>query len=194
MERNLKSVNYEAIKKYINSQKNWITKHYAESQIAIIAGHREWFEDRDVVDIGCGRGILEAAFGPLSKSFRSCDLNDINFFNLKVDVCSAENLPYGDNSFDTVMIISVIEHVPGPEKAIAECLRVIKDEGKLIVAIPHGFAWKLMRLFKFVLPENWVEHARFNEKELMALTKEWKLNWRKRIVPGLFWMYEFQIK
>ena len=190
----MNKVNYTAIEKYVKSQKNWITMHYAKSQINIIAQHREWFEDRDVVDIGCGRGILEAAFGPIAKSFRSCDLNDINFFTLKIDLCSAEKIPYPDRSFDTVMLISVIEHVPKPELAMGECRRVIRENGKLIVAIPHGFAWKAMRSLKFALPENWVEHARFNEKELMALAKDWKLNWRKCIVTGLFWIYEFQLK
>ncbi|MCK5167828.1 MAG: methyltransferase domain-containing protein, partial [Rhodospirillaceae bacterium] len=44
-----------------------------------------------------------------------------------------------DNSIDTVVVTWVLCSIPYPEKAIAEILRVLKPEGRLLF-IEHGLA------------------------------------------------------
>ncbi len=45
-------------------------------------------------------------------------------------------LPFSDASFDTVLLLDVLEHLPQPEAALAEARRVLKTGGKAIVQVP----------------------------------------------------------
>lgn len=182
----------EAIDTYVKRQKTWITRLYARRQIQLVKHCSSWIANKDVLDIGCGLGVLGAAFGDLAKSFKLCDMNDINCFGLEVTVCSAEKLPYESGSFDTAFMLGVIEHVNQPKLAINETQRVLRGGGKLILSIPHGTGWWLMRLVEGYLPANLQEHAHFNQKHLYQLMDGWKLLRRRPIIYGLFWMYEFE--
>ena len=42
------------------------------------------------------------------------------------------HLPYADQSFDVVIVSNALHIVPGPEKALAEIRRVLKEDGILI--------------------------------------------------------------
>lgn len=57
--------------------------------------------------------------------------------NTKIDIVSdIVNIPIKNNSFDAVMCIEVLEHLPSPELAIKEFSRIIKKKGKLILTAP----------------------------------------------------------
>jgi len=52
----------------------------------------------------------------------------------------ASNLP--KNSFDTITLFHVLEHVPDPKKTIARCKELLKVEGVLLVCVPNDvLAW-----------------------------------------------------
>jgi hypothetical protein len=53
---------------------------------------------------------------------------------------NATNLSFRDKSFDLIVSNDVFEHVPDISKALQECFRVLKDNGKLIFTVP--FSWK----------------------------------------------------
>jgi SAM-dependent methyltransferase len=55
----------------------------------------------------------------------------------KFQVCDASKpLPFGDGSFDAVMCIDAINHLPQREKVIGEWARVLKPGGRLLFADP----------------------------------------------------------
>ena len=50
---------------------------------------------------------------------------------------SALELPFRDESFDTVFSSQVLEHVPEPAQMVAEIGRVLRPDGYLILTAPH---------------------------------------------------------
>jgi ubiquinone/menaquinone biosynthesis C-methylase UbiE len=50
----------------------------------------------------------------------------------------ATSLPYGDESFDAVVLITVLGEIPERERAIAEIARVLKPGGRLVVGELFG--------------------------------------------------------
>lgn len=156
---------------YINSQKNWPTRLLAKRQLDFIDRH----VTGNILDVGCGDGIIGAIYSNVT----SCDIEDNNKYAIKVDVASAEKLPYPDSSFDTVCLIGVIEHTTDPIKVISECRRV--SRGKFIITYPQGFGWKIL---KTVLPRPGIKlHANF---EMNGQMSQWWLIERKSIIPSFF--------
>lgn len=52
-------------------------------------------------------------------------------------VADVQKMPMEDSSFDSAICIEVLEHVPNPEEALREILRVLKPGGKLVFSVPH---------------------------------------------------------
>lgn len=65
----------------------------------------------------------------------------------KFEVHSGSEFNYGDNSFDRVIAVHVLEHIYQPHIAIKEWRRVVKNGGTLSVLIPTdpGVMWRLGR-------------------------------------------------
>jgi ubiquinone/menaquinone biosynthesis C-methylase UbiE len=55
----------------------------------------------------------------------------------------ATRLPFADGTFDLVMAIEVLEHVPGPERALRELLRVCSPQGALVASVPFEPIWRI---------------------------------------------------
>ncbi len=59
--------------------------------------------------------------------------------NSKLDIVSdIIDIPVKENSFDAVMCIEVLEHLPYPDKAIKELSRVLKKGGMFILTAPFN--------------------------------------------------------
>lgn len=48
----------------------------------------------------------------------------------------AHSLPFGEKCVDNVLLLDVLEHLPEPERCIAEISRVLRSEGTLILHTP----------------------------------------------------------
>lgn len=75
----------------------------------------------------------------------------------------SENLPFGENKFDAVIVAFGVRNFENLEKGLAEMLRVVRPGGKVVVlefSKPRGFPFKQLYnfYFKFVLPKigRWV--------------------------------------
>jgi ubiquinone/menaquinone biosynthesis C-methylase UbiE len=53
--------------------------------------------------------------------------------NIKIISASAEELPFDDNTFDTVLITLALCTIPNPEKALKESERICKPGGQLLI-------------------------------------------------------------
>nr|WP_212763527.1 class I SAM-dependent methyltransferase [Gordonia araii] len=61
----------------------------------------------------------------------------------RAEVGDALHLPYGDDSFDVVLMSEILEHVPADDAAIAEMVRVLKPGGRAAVTVPRYWPEKV---------------------------------------------------
>lgn len=87
-----------------------------------------------VLDVGCGQRPYEKTFFAGAAKYIGVDyLLDRS----RPDVlCSALQIPFHDEAFDTVVSTEVLEHVPDPLRALCETQRVLKPGGHLILTTP----------------------------------------------------------
>lgn len=53
-------------------------------------------------------------------------------------ICSLDNIPKPDNTYNAVLCTQVLEHVEFPQNVINEFYRVLKPEGMLFLSAPQG--------------------------------------------------------
>jgi ubiquinone/menaquinone biosynthesis C-methylase UbiE len=83
----------------------------------------------------CRGSILEVGSG-LNKIFANSKCMDVA--NDPDYLCSIEETPVEDNTFDTIVMSHVLEHVESDFLAIRECHRILKPGGHLVVLSPGG--------------------------------------------------------
>lgn len=57
--------------------------------------------------------------------------------NLTYAQGDAQAMPYDDKSFDVVVSLETIEHLPQPEKFVSEVKRILKPDGVFVVSTPN---------------------------------------------------------
>lgn len=112
---------------------------------------------RNVLDIGCNRGSVEALFHaqfPAESQTTFVEAVDISseairqagqlaLPNCTFRTYDGVTLPYDDDSFDLVVMIEVIEHVVEKEQMLREVRRVLRPAGKLLLTTPNPECWPL---------------------------------------------------
>jgi 2-polyprenyl-3-methyl-5-hydroxy-6-metoxy-1,4-benzoquinol methylase len=108
-----------------------------------------------LLDVGCGEGVLTLRWAEQLGSGRviGIDLDDPKLqaewatrqrANLEFRAMSAEQLPFPDREFDLSAAIEVLEHVPDPERTLAEMARVAA--GHLLVSVPREPLWRALNV------------------------------------------------
>ena len=99
--------------------------------------------ETEVLEVGCGGGILTEEFARLGYHVTGIDpsgssLNTAinhakeNKLSIRYEKSAGENLPFEKNSFDIVLCCDVLEHVNDLPKVISEISRVLKRGGIFI--------------------------------------------------------------
>jgi len=110
-----------------------------------------WMEHEGMVlDIGCAAGMFSLLSKGNGVTGVGVDISPLSLRQAKKDtpgfdfaLASAEQLPWIDRAFDTVLMLDVLEHVPCESKALAEVDRVLRPGGRLIISVPNNgeFRW-----------------------------------------------------
>jgi 2-polyprenyl-3-methyl-5-hydroxy-6-metoxy-1,4-benzoquinol methylase len=105
-----------------------------------------------VLDVGCGEGVLTERWAQAlgSRPVVGIDLEDPKLRaqwscrqrpNLSfTSFDGAAELPFGADEFDLAAAIEVLEHVPDPERTVAEMARVARRH--LLVSVPREPLWR----------------------------------------------------
>ncbi|MFA6981752.1 MAG: class I SAM-dependent methyltransferase [Patescibacteria group bacterium] len=101
------------------------------------------FEDKRVLDIGCGLGTLLKLIPSSVKNKSGIESNAFAVESCKKDGLNViehndlEKLPFRQESFDVVIMNEVIEHLRNPEKVVKEVQRIIRSGGVLVLTTPN---------------------------------------------------------
>src|SRR5687767_8778548 len=80
-----------------------------------------------VLDVGAGNCILCQELGRRGYDVVPVDLQNLSFVDEIVPVAyDGTTLPFGDDSFDVALVITVLHHAPDPNAVLAEVRRVAK--------------------------------------------------------------------
>jgi SAM-dependent methyltransferase len=95
-----------------------------------------------LLDVGCGPATIAARAAArgahvvgLDLAGGMLDLGRERHPHLELVEGDAEHLPFPDGSFDAVVGGFVLNHLPAPERSIAEAVRVLASGGRLAVAV-----------------------------------------------------------
>jgi SAM-dependent methyltransferase len=90
-----------------------------------------WANAADDMPTGLHLTLLDQSPGMVKEATERCEA--LPFASVKGQTGDAAALPFADNSFDTVIAMHMLYHVPDPARAIAEMHRVLKPGGTLAI-------------------------------------------------------------
>lgn len=103
-----------------------------------------------VLEIGCGLGAFAELLAERGASLVAADFSPAaveqaaerlrGYDDATAIVADIEALPFPDESFDLVVSLETLEHVPHPPRGLAELVRVTRLGGRLIVTSPNYFS------------------------------------------------------
>jgi len=102
----------------------------------------KYCQGKDVLEVACGTGQGAGYIAGLARSYRAGDYSEkilgiarahygerIAFQQL-----DAQQLPFENGSFDVVILFEAIYYLPSAERFVAECRRVLRPGGKVLIA------------------------------------------------------------
>lgn len=94
-----------------------------------------------LLDLGCGKAPLYGTYAPYVDDVILADWEQSPYTNVRVDVrCDiAKRLPFQGNSFDTVILSDVLEHISDPRNSMHEVARVLKPGGSVLINVPFVY-------------------------------------------------------
>ena len=130
--RRLRALAHHARRTLLHPQ--WIAFRHEAADLVRWAAHCRGL----VLDVGSGRQRIR----PLLDA--NCRYLGVDYYATSTALyamppglyADARALPLGDGCADTVLLLEVLEHVPEPERAVAEACRVLRPGGMLVVSVP----------------------------------------------------------
>ena len=97
-----------------------------------------------ILEAGCGLGpkviyFKKQGFRSIGVDFVHSALQRLKQFDpaTRLATCDIHDCPFRDNSFGTYLSYGVVEHFPhGPEEAIKEAYRALKEDGIILMMVP----------------------------------------------------------
>ncbi len=122
----------------------------------------------DLIDLGCGNVPLFVAYKDRVSSITCVDWqatkHKVDHLDHELDL--TEPLPFPDNSFATIILSDVLEHIPNPEQLWSEMYRILTPGGVAIINVPflywvHEAPHDYYRYTEYAL-ERFASNSNFN--------------------------------
>lgn len=129
-------------------KRNKVPLHLAETLTHILKKE----DARKVLEVGCGTGSLLRYLKKKGFDIIGCDNSDVAVRLSGQIKASATSLPFGNQKFDAVIAISLIEHLTKNEglKFLKEVKRVLKENGHIFLVTPNfASPFRIIRGFKW---------------------------------------------
>jgi hydroxymethylpyrimidine/phosphomethylpyrimidine kinase len=167
----------------------WFNKNKNIFESEFLA-EKEFFPDSgNSVSIGVGSGLFAERLGIEKGVEPSEDMAKLAMSRgLDVKKGTAENVPYEDNKFDTVLLSTVLSYCDDPLQALQEANRILKKDGHVVVSFlpregSYSMLYDLARIeqkfdpdrspenpypLKFIKGANWMSIEKV--KEMLTMT------------------------
>jgi SAM-dependent methyltransferase len=156
-----------------------------------------------VLDLGCGTAPYRADILTTAEQYVGVDRPTTSHDTSRVDVFAdlSSPLPFQDECADAVTAFKVLEHLREPAAFLAECARVVRPGGHIVILVPflhpvHEAPHDYFRYTKYGL-EYLLSRAGFADVHVFEKTgfwEMWLLKWNyhtRRYARGpvkIFWM------
>ena len=131
-----------------------------------------------VLDLGCGVGHSYHLLAPRDTVGLDVDAGALAGQDRETVVADMRAVPFGDHSFASVLSVQSLEHVPDPERVLAEAARVLEPDGVAVFVTPNRLT--LGRPDEIIDPYH---HVEFAAPELQVLCER---SFGSVAVRGLF--------
>ena len=121
-----------------------------------------------VLDLGCGVGHSFALLAPRETVGMDLDAAALAGQDRETVVGDMRAIPFGDAAFAAVLSVQSIEHVPDPERVLAEVVRVLQPGGVAVFVTPNRLT--------FARPDEIIDpyhHREYDPGELRDLCAPW---------------------
>jgi len=106
---------------------------------------KKYCESKDVLEVACGSGQGLGLINSCANSLVAGDYSPevlktaIDYYKdrIPLEVFDAEQMPFGDNKFDVIIIFEAIYYLPNFGLFLSECRRVLKDKGRILITMPN---------------------------------------------------------
>jgi SAM-dependent methyltransferase len=153
-----------------------------QAKLAEIAGLIGKMADGQTwLDLGGDNGVISYHLRHLGGTWHSADLDEKTVASIRrlvgerVYQVEGARLPFEDGMFDGVVVIDMLEHLQNDAQLIAECHRVLKPAGRLIVNVPHLKKRAILRPIRRLLGLTDARHGHvrpgYTDSELFDLLK-----------------------
>jgi len=140
-----------------------INKFYDEHQLELTPRKLYKFENISkllpktgkMLDVGCGTGV----FHPMLLKLGYRDVTGIDYTKEYINKATVDNpkykyyvgdickkIPFGDNTFDIVMSMEVLEHIPSPYLMLEHMYRVCKKGGCIVISTPNAIRHEIQHI------------------------------------------------
>jgi SAM-dependent methyltransferase len=153
-----------------------------------------------VLDIGCHQGeFLDFLAGRIDSSVGMDPLAKPRAgkgFRIITEVFR-EPLPFADRSFDAVVLLATLEHIPDKTVLARECWRMLRPGGRLIITVPAPVVDRIVeRLVRLRVADGMSmdEHHGFEPRETLNIFPPlgFLLEYRKRFQLGVNYLFVFR--
>ena len=134
-----------------------------------------------LLDVSCGDNLLVKGYG------NGICVDVVSFSDDVIVVKSTGNLPFKNETFDTVTNIAALNYANNPQETLIEMKRVLTCDGIILISMPNYYALRIWRLLR----REDIEFRAIKRKNLRGLINQagLKLIMEKRFLLGLNILY-----